>query len=82
MATDPAPPDWHSHGLNRVAGLLFARALPAERRAVRGNLSRVLAGSPPAALASVVATLERIVRAYPTQWFNFFDVWSPPHGLA
>jgi len=20
--------------------------------------------------------------AYPTQWFNFFDAWSPPHGHA
>ncbi len=25
-----------------------------------------------------VAVLEDVVRKYPTQWFNFFDVWSPP----
>jgi len=25
-----------------------------------------------------VAALERIVGERPTQWFNFFDVWSPP----
>jgi len=24
-----------------------------------------------------VAALERLVREYPTQWFNFFDVWRP-----
>jgi KDO2-lipid IV(A) lauroyltransferase len=35
-----------------------------------------------AALGRVVATLERVIRAYPTQWFNFFDAWSPRHGHA
>jgi len=25
-----------------------------------------------------VGLLEETVRAWPTQWFNFFDVWSPP----
>ena len=33
-------------------------------------------------LAAVVAVLERVIRAYPTQWFNFFDAWSPPNGHA
>jgi KDO2-lipid IV(A) lauroyltransferase len=33
-------------------------------------------------LASLVASLERVIRAYPTQWFNFFDAWSPPGGHA
>ena len=241
MASEPAAPDWYSHGLNRVAsyrlatggaaalprsvrlrlarglGRLLARALPAERRAVRSNLGRVLAGASPAVidarvretfanfgaffanlltlnrrpgaalrdyvasaegehhldaaiaagrgvvlltahlgnwefagrllssrggrtahvvlsaepaaflpgpfvlaraagaavvpafcamapggryrleieppiwvkpgeelagLATVVAALERVIRAYPTQWFNFFDAWSPPDGHA
>jgi len=78
MASDPAAPDWYSHGLNRVAyyrlasaaaaalprpvrlrlarglGRLLARALPAERRAVRGNLGRVLAGAPPALIEAQV----------------------------
>ena len=166
MASEPAAPDWYSHGLNRVAyyrlasaaaaalpraarlriaralGRLLARALPAERRAVRSNLGRVLAGSGPAlieaqvaetfanfgaffadlltlnrrpgadlrafvasadgehhldaalvsergvvlltahlaGLTTVVAALERVIRAHPTQWFNFFDAWSPPGG--
>lgn len=35
-----------------------------------------------AALGSVVTALERVIRAYPTQWFNFFDAWSPSHGRA
>jgi predicted LPLAT superfamily acyltransferase len=24
-----------------------------------------------------VAILESVVREYPTQWFNFFDIWQP-----
>jgi len=78
MATDPAPPDWYSHGLNRVVyyrlaaaaaaalprparlrlarglGRLLARAVPAERSAVRSNLGRVLASAPPAVIEAKV----------------------------
>jgi KDO2-lipid IV(A) lauroyltransferase len=78
MASEPAAPDWYSHGLNRVAyyrlataaaaalprpmrlrlarglGRLLAHALPAERRAVRSNLGRVLAGAPPAVIEARV----------------------------
>jgi Kdo2-lipid IVA lauroyltransferase/acyltransferase len=39
-------------------------------------------GEETSALAITVAALERVIRAYPTQWFNFFDAWSPPHGHA
>jgi KDO2-lipid IV(A) lauroyltransferase len=39
-------------------------------------------GEEASALATTVAALERVIRAYPTQWFNFFDAWSPPHGHA
>ena len=39
-------------------------------------------GEEAAALAAMVVTLERAVRAHPTQWFNFFDVWSPPRVAA
>lgn len=27
-------------------------------------------------------SLERVIRAYPTHWFNVFDAWSPPDGRA
>jgi len=37
-------------------------------------------GEEQAGLATVVAVLERVIRAHPTQWFNFFDAWSPPRG--
>jgi lauroyl/myristoyl acyltransferase len=37
---------------------------------------RVAAGGEEAALHAWVAELEAVVRAHPTQWFNFFDVWS------
>jgi lauroyl/myristoyl acyltransferase len=62
----------------RGLGRLLARAVPVERHAVRANLSRVLAR----ATGAVVAALERVIRAYPTPWFNFFDAWSPSHGHA
>jgi KDO2-lipid IV(A) lauroyltransferase len=39
-------------------------------------------GEEAGALAAMVTTLERAVRAHPTQWFNFFDVWSPPRVAA
>ena len=29
---------------------------------------------------AIVTALEGAVRAHPTQWFNFFDVWAPPVG--
>lgn len=34
-------------------------------------------GSEQDALRVWVAHLERLVRARPTQWFNFFDIWNP-----
>ena len=33
-------------------------------------------GDEEAAAGAWVASLEDVVRAHPTQWFNFFDVWS------
>jgi lauroyl/myristoyl acyltransferase len=33
-------------------------------------------------LETMVAALEAAVRAHPTQWFNFFDVWAPPVAAA
>ena len=38
---------------------------------------RVERGEEAAAAHTWVALLERVVRDHPTQWFNFFDVWSP-----
>ena len=34
-------------------------------------------GDAGAAAAAWVGVLEEVVRRHPTQWFNFFDVWSP-----
>lgn len=39
-------------------------------------------GEEQTALAAVVGSLERVIRAHPTQWFNFFDAWSPPGADA
>jgi lauroyl/myristoyl acyltransferase len=33
-------------------------------------------GEEEAAARTWVAALEAIVREYPTQWFNFFDIWT------
>ena len=38
---------------------------------------RVPRGGEAEAVRTWVASLEAIVRAHPTQWFNFFDVWRP-----
>jgi lauroyl/myristoyl acyltransferase len=40
-------------------------------------LMTVARGAEEEALATWVGTLEQIVAEKPTQWFNFFDVWSP-----
>ena len=40
----------------------------------------VPAGGEEEALRAWVAGLEEVVRSHPTQWFNFFDIWSPVDG--
>ena len=47
-------------------------------RIVVGTPSPVKAGDEAAALGRWVGMLETMVRRHPTQWFNFYDVWSPP----
>jgi Kdo2-lipid IVA lauroyltransferase/acyltransferase len=47
-------------------------------RIVVGSPSLVKAGDEAAALGRWVATLETMVRRHPTQWFNFYDLWSSP----
>jgi lauroyl/myristoyl acyltransferase len=37
----------------------------------------VARGAEEAAARAWVAVLEAVVREHPTQWFNFFDAWSP-----
>jgi lauroyl/myristoyl acyltransferase len=41
---------------------------------------RVVRGGEETALGTWVALLEQVVRAHPTQWFNFFDVWQGTGG--
>jgi KDO2-lipid IV(A) lauroyltransferase len=69
--------------LARAAG---APVLPAFCTMARDGRYRVDVGAPiwvkpgeeMAGLEAMVAALEVAVRAHPTQWFNFFDVWAPP----
>jgi KDO2-lipid IV(A) lauroyltransferase len=42
----------------------------------------VAPGGEEAGLATMVGVLERIIRASPTQWFNFFDVRGAPHAAS
>ena len=42
----------------------------------------VARGGEEAAVRAWVALLEGVVREHPTQWFNFFDMWSPFHPPA
>lgn len=39
-------------------------------------------GEEETALVTAVGALERAIRRHPTQWFNFFDVWSPSRAAA
>jgi lauroyl/myristoyl acyltransferase len=69
--------------LARAVGvpLVPAFCLLDARRRYRVIVAEPLAVTPggeEAAAAGWVSTLERIVREHPTQWFNFFDVWSGP----
>jgi lauroyl/myristoyl acyltransferase len=69
--------------LARAAG---SPVLPAFCTMERDGRYRVDVGAPiwvkpgeeMAGLEAMVAALEDAVRAHPTQWFNFFDVWTPP----
>lgn len=73
--------------LARAAG---APVVPAFCTMAPDGRYRVEVGSPiwvkpgeeMAGLEAMVAALERAVRAHPTQWFNFFDVWAPPIAAA
>jgi lauroyl/myristoyl acyltransferase len=78
----PAPFPSGPFALARAAGVPVIAAfclLRADRRydvVVRPPL-RVSRGEEEAAAQSWVADLEATVRRRPTQWFNFFDAWSP-----
>jgi lauroyl/myristoyl acyltransferase len=78
----PAPFPIGPFRLARAAGVPVVPAfclLDAARRyrvLLRSPLP-VPAGGEEAALRTWVHGLEEVVRAHPTQWFNFFDVWSP-----
>lgn len=54
-------------GLGRYK--IYLTPLPYDREASRKEQTAQLA-------AAYVAELERMVRKYPTQWFNFFDFWA------
>ncbi|PYN06665.1 MAG: hypothetical protein DME06_18205 [Candidatus Rokuibacteriota bacterium] len=69
----------------RLAGAVGVPVLPAfctlapDRRYAVTILEplAVTRGGEEDALRAWVAALERVVRERPTQWFNFFDIWSP-----
>jgi KDO2-lipid IV(A) lauroyltransferase len=79
----PAPFPLGPFVLARAAGAPVVPAfclLDADRRyrIVVGAPSPVEAGGEEAALRRWVATLQAMVKRHPAQWFNFYDVWSPP----
>jgi len=78
----PAPFPLGPFRLARAAGVPVVPAFCLLRADARyavtvGAPLTVRAGGEAEALASWVAGLEAIVRRHPTQWFNFFDLWSP-----
>ena len=79
----PAPFPLGPFVLARAAGAPVVPAfclLDADRRyrIVVGMPSLVEPGGEAAALGRWVAVLEVMVRRHPSQWFNFYDRWSPP----
>jgi KDO2-lipid IV(A) lauroyltransferase len=82
---EPAP---FPIGPFRLAGAAGAPLVPAfclmaerYRYAVRVEAPlRVARGGEEAAARDWLALLEGVVRAHPTQWFNFFDVWQRGGG--
>jgi lauroyl/myristoyl acyltransferase len=79
----PAPFPLGPFVLARAAGAPVVPAfclLDADRRyrIVVGMPSSVEPGGEAAALGRWVGVLEVVVRRHPAQWFNFYDVWSPP----
>ena len=79
----PAPFPLGPFVLARATGAPVVPAfclLDADRRyrIVVGMPSLVEPGGEAAALGRWVAVLEVMVRRHPSQWFNFYDRWSPP----
>jgi len=61
-----------------VGGLAVKRKTHGRYRVAVGAPIWVKPGEEMARLEAMVAALESAVRARPTQWFNFFDVWASP----
>jgi lauroyl/myristoyl acyltransferase len=78
----PAPFPLGPFILARAAGVPVVAAFcllePDDRYAIRiAPAVTVERGDEADAARQWVAVLEDVVREHPTQWFNFFDVWSP-----
>ena len=78
----PAPFPLGPFILARAAGVPVVAAFgllePDDRYAIRlAPPVTVARGEEADAARQWVGVLEEIVREHPTQWFNFFDVWSP-----
>ena len=81
----PAPFPLGPFVLARAAGVPVVPAFCVLGRRYRYDVRiatpiRVGRGEEAAAARAWVALLESVVREHPTQWFNFFDVWSPFAG--
>ncbi|HUG36964.1 MAG TPA: lysophospholipid acyltransferase family protein [Candidatus Limnocylindrales bacterium] len=78
----PAPFPLGPFILGRAVGVPLVAAfclLDGDRRYVVKMAApfTVARGEEEEAARAWVALLEDVVRAHPTQWFNFFDIWSP-----
>ncbi len=61
-----------------VGGVVVKEKTDGRYRVDVGAPIWVKPGEEMAGLEAIVAALESAVRAHPTPWFNFFDVWASP----
>ena len=67
-----------AHSGKASEGMVVKRKTDGRDRVDVGAPIRVKPGEEMAGLEAIVAALESAVRAHPTPWFDFFDVWTSP----
>ena len=76
VASFPAGPFVMAHKFNVPITFVFAVKTKTTHYALSATEPLMHASSPEAIAQKYVERLEEIVRAYPAQWFNFYDFYA------